>query len=57
MQPGLADAVGLAGDADVGEEWSERQEWSGSGQFPPKGHHLAPSRVPDTFINPIEAIP
>lgn len=57
MQPGLADTGSLAGDADVGEEWSEREESSGSGQFPPKGHHLAASLVPDTFINRIEAIP
>lgn len=56
--PGWLTPLGLAGDAgDVGEEWSEREEWSGSGQFPPKGHHLAPSLVPDTFINRIEAIP
>lgn len=52
-----ADTVSLAGDADVGEEWSEREESSGSGQFPPKGHHLATSLVPDTFINRIAAIP
>lgn len=56
MQRGLGDTICLVRDASGGEGWREGEESSSSGQFTPKGHHLAALLAPDTFISRIEAI-